>query len=54
MKEKWRIASVITVPLIYLLFMLLSTAYLVNETYNPFYIFDFKRGQPWDITKFQK
>ncbi|MFE5318348.1 MBOAT family O-acyltransferase [Paenibacillus sp. NPDC056579] len=38
---KWRTAGVITVPLIYFLFMVLSTAYLVNETYNPFLYFRF-------------
>jgi alginate O-acetyltransferase complex protein AlgI len=41
MKEKWRIAGVIAVPLIYILFMVLSTAYLVNDTYNPFLYFRF-------------
>ncbi|MOA45509.1 hypothetical protein D3C78_1679110 [compost metagenome] len=41
MKGKWRIAGVITVPFIYFLFMVLSTAYLVNDTYNPFLYFRF-------------
>ncbi|MNJ66270.1 hypothetical protein D3C77_623320 [compost metagenome] len=41
MKKKWRIASMIAVPVIYFLFMVLSTAYLVNETYNPFLYFRF-------------
>ncbi len=41
MKEQSSIAGVITVPLIYFLFMVLSTAYLVNETYNPFLYFRF-------------
>ncbi|OME94682.1 MULTISPECIES: MBOAT family O-acyltransferase [Paenibacillus] len=40
-KEKWRIAGIIAVPVIYLLFMVLSTAYLVNATYNPFLYFRF-------------
>jgi len=41
MKEKWKIAGVIAVPLIYFLFMVLTTAYLVNDTYNPFLYFRF-------------
>lgn len=40
-REKWKIAGMITVPFIYILFMTLSTAYLVNETYNPFLYFRF-------------
>ncbi|MGO4792341.1 MBOAT family protein [Paenibacillus sp. 2KB_20] len=40
-KEKWRIVSMIAVPVIYFLFMVLSTAYLVNATYNPFLYFRF-------------
>ncbi|MGG4343306.1 MBOAT family O-acyltransferase [Paenibacillus lautus] len=40
-KEKWRMAGIITVPVIYFLFMVLSTAYLVNATYNPFLYFRF-------------
>lgn len=41
MKERWRIADMITVLVIYFLCMVLSTAYLVNETYNPFLYFRF-------------
>ncbi|USG67895.1 MBOAT family protein [Brevibacillus ruminantium] len=41
MKERGGISGVITVPLIYFLLMVLSTAYLVNETYNPFLYFRF-------------
>ncbi|WP_152392927.1 MBOAT family O-acyltransferase [Paenibacillus guangzhouensis] len=41
MKEKWRVAGVIVVPMIYVIFMVLSTAYLVNDTYNPFLYFRF-------------
>ena len=41
MKEKWKMAGVITVSLIYFLFMVLSTAYLVHDTYNPFLYFRF-------------
>lgn len=41
MKEKRRVAGILTVPLIYFLSLVLSTAYLVNETYNPFLYFRF-------------
>ncbi|MFU1794447.1 MBOAT family O-acyltransferase [Paenibacillus azoreducens] len=41
MQEKWRIAGMITVPVIYFIFMVISTAYLVNATYNPFLYFRF-------------
>lgn len=40
-REKFNIISTIVVPLIYLLLMFLSTAYLVNESYNPFLYFKF-------------
>jgi len=40
-KTKWKTAGAIASPLIYFLFMALSTAYLVNETYNPFLYFRF-------------
>lgn len=40
-RERGNMAGAIAVPVIYLLFMFLSTAYLVNETYNPFLYFRF-------------
>lgn len=40
-KNRWKIAGAVAVPLLYVLFMFLSTAYLVNETYNPFLYFRF-------------
>ncbi|MDP4097689.1 MBOAT family protein [Paenibacillus sp. P96] len=41
MKQRWRTAGVIVTPLVYVLFMVLSTAYLVDATYNPFLYFRF-------------
>lgn len=41
MKQRWRTAGVIVVPFMYVLFMVLSTAYLVDATYNPFLYFRF-------------
>lgn len=41
LREKGNMAGAIAVPVIYFLFMFLSTAYLVNETYNPFLYFRF-------------
>ncbi|MBU5675919.1 MBOAT family protein [Alkaliphilus sp. MSJ-5] len=40
-KDKLKSISVIAMPLIYLLFLFLCTAYLVNESYNPFLYFRF-------------
>ncbi|MEK4358368.1 MBOAT family protein [Paenibacillus sp. FSL M7-1455] len=40
-KTKFQWAGAIAAPLLYFLFMALSTAYLVNETYNPFLYFRF-------------
>jgi alginate O-acetyltransferase complex protein AlgI len=40
-KEKFKIIGVTVVPIVYLLIMMLSTAYLVNESYNPFLYFRF-------------
>ncbi|MBP1893905.1 alginate O-acetyltransferase complex protein AlgI [Paenibacillus lactis] len=40
-KTRWSTTSTAAVPVIYLLFLLLTTAYLVNETYNPFLYFRF-------------
>lgn len=40
-KEKFKLASIIILPLCYLLLIILCTAYLVNETYNPFLYFKF-------------
>ncbi|MFM9278697.1 MBOAT family O-acyltransferase [Paenibacillus jiagnxiensis] len=41
MKTRRRIVGAVVTPLIYLLFMVLSTAYLVDESYNPFLYFRF-------------
>ncbi|MFM1654203.1 MBOAT family O-acyltransferase [Brevibacillus sp. B_LB10_24] len=41
LKEKLRLAGVLAVPAVYIGLMLLSTAYLVNDTYNPFLYFRF-------------
>lgn len=40
-KTRWSATSTAAVPVIYLLFLLMTTAYLVNETYNPFLYFRF-------------
>ncbi|BFH15302.1 MBOAT family protein [Paenibacillus melissococcoides] len=40
-REKGKMAGVVLVPAMYFLFLLLSTAYLVTETYNPFLYFRF-------------
>lgn len=40
-KTRWSTTSTAAIPLIYLLFLLLTTAYLVNDTYNPFLYFRF-------------
>lgn len=41
MREKMRMAGSIVVPVIYFILIFLSTAYLVNESYNPFLYFRF-------------
>lgn len=40
-RERFNIVGSIFVPLVYLLLIFLSTAYLVNESYNPFLYFKF-------------
>ncbi|MUG67115.1 MBOAT family protein [Paenibacillus campinasensis] len=40
-KQTWRTAGIVLIPLIYALLLVLSTAYLVNESYNPFLYFRF-------------
>lgn len=40
-REKCNMVGTIVVPVIYFIFMFLSMAYLVNETYNPFLYFRF-------------
>lgn len=40
-QNKFKFVGAIIMPLIYLLLIFLSTAYLVNETYNPFLYFKF-------------
>ncbi|PGS78310.1 transcriptional regulator [Bacillus cereus] len=39
--EKFKIVGSICVPILYVILILLSTAYLVNDTYNPFLYFRF-------------
>ncbi|MFB9277669.1 MBOAT family O-acyltransferase [Cohnella cellulosilytica] len=41
LSRKWRPGGAIAVPLFYLSLLVLSTAYLVSETYNPFLYFRF-------------
>lgn len=41
LRDKLNMAGAITVPVVYISLMFLSTAYLVNETYNPFLYFRF-------------
>ncbi|NKI24396.1 MBOAT family protein [Paenibacillus dendritiformis] len=41
LREKGKMAGAVLVPAMYLLFLWLSTAYLVTETYNPFLYFRF-------------
>ncbi|MCY9517612.1 MBOAT family O-acyltransferase [Paenibacillus apiarius] len=41
LKNRYQLGSAILSPILYVLFLLLSTAYLVNETYNPFLYFRF-------------
>lgn len=41
MKRRWSLASAIVIPVIYFLFLSLSTAYLVHDSYNPFLYFRF-------------
>lgn len=40
-KERFKLAGCTILPLVYLIIILLSTAYLVNESYNPFLYFRF-------------
>ncbi|MMZ57423.1 hypothetical protein D1872_193560 [compost metagenome] len=40
-RERCNMVGTIVVPVIYFIFMFLSTAYLVNETYTPFLYFRF-------------
>ncbi|MFD1395886.1 MBOAT family O-acyltransferase [Kroppenstedtia eburnea] len=40
-KEKWGVAGAIAVPAVCFILMVLSTAYLVDDTYNPFLYFRF-------------
>jgi alginate O-acetyltransferase complex protein AlgI len=40
-KERWKIPGYIVLPAVYMILMLLSTSYLVNESYNPFLYFRF-------------
>lgn len=41
LKKRYPLGSAILSPIVYVLFLLLSTAYLVNDTYNPFLYFRF-------------
>ncbi|MGG1518437.1 MBOAT family protein [Paenibacillus oryzisoli] len=41
LKIKWRLGGAVAVPALYFAALLLSTAYLVEETYNPFLYFRF-------------
>lgn len=41
LRERSKMAGAMAVPAIYFVLMMLSTAYLVNETYNPFLYFRF-------------
>ncbi|XID94920.1 MBOAT family O-acyltransferase [Paenibacillaceae bacterium WGS1546] len=41
LKYKWRLGGAIAVPALYFAALMLSTAYLVDETYNPFLYFRF-------------
>lgn len=41
LKESWRAGGAIAIPAFYIAALVLSTAYLVNETYNPFLYFRF-------------
>ncbi|WP_268626781.1 MBOAT family O-acyltransferase [Paenibacillus alvei] len=41
LKQRYPLGSAILSPIVYVLFLLLSTAYLVNDTYNPFLYFRF-------------
>jgi alginate O-acetyltransferase complex protein AlgI len=41
LREKLRLAGVLAVPAVHIGLVLLSTAYLVNDTYNPFLYFRF-------------
>jgi alginate O-acetyltransferase complex protein AlgI len=40
-KEKLKFTGAILNPLVYLILIFIATAYLVNETYNPFLYFRF-------------
>ncbi|GAV12795.1 MBOAT family protein [Paenibacillus sp. NAIST15-1] len=41
LKQRYPLGSAILSPILYVLFLFLSTAYLVNDTYNPFLYFRF-------------
>nr|WP_202887097.1 MBOAT family protein [Cohnella zeiphila] len=41
LKSKWRLGGAIAVPSLYFAALVVSTAYLVNESYNPFLYFRF-------------
>lgn len=41
LKDRWRLGGTIAVPALYFAALVLSTAYLVDETYNPFLYFRF-------------